>query len=67
MGFVTEIEAAIKSGFDGFEQYIVHALQNNKDYLQQTLCAGHGVIVGGESPLWADSNRSTSCEQGCPS
>jgi len=29
-------------------------------------CAGHGANVGGESPLWADSNWSTSCEQGCP-
>ena len=27
----------------------------------------HGANVGGESPLWADSNWSTSSEQGCPS
>lgn len=43
MEFVTEIEAAIKSGFDGFKPFIVHAMKNNKAYLQQTFWVPDGL------------------------
>ena len=54
----------LKTLSSSFQQSLYRIIQAEVAHRASRCVAGHGAKVGGESPLWAKSNRSTSLGKG---